>query len=417
MEAASASSTTILKNVRDRRGRRPPASSAPGCVVTILYEGDDEDEAERYLDRPHRGAPRRARRHLARLAARRGPARRHGRRRGSSTRRRRARCGVQIVAVDGGLRPIGADDRRAGCASVLRCLPAARSSCPAGAPRSCARCPVRPARPSSCCCTAGRRRPTSTGSRSLRAARPRASASSPSTTGATAAASGPGAPVPARGLRRRRRRAGRRARHRPASWWPATRWAGPIAQLVWQRHPDRRATASCCAPPPATSPRRPPRSGCGSSSLNGLAVASRLGPGARRAAGSPTSSCSIAAASTSRGPSTQVRGHDWTAVLEAGREHRALLVARRGSPRSTCRPRWSSPTRDHVVPPRRQVRLAEVDPGRQGLPRRRRPRRLRHDGVERSCRPWSPPPPGSPSAIALARAPTPSPPDRPFSRA
>ena len=112
--------------------------------------------------------------------------------------------------------------------------PRARSSCRAGdhvRARG-----GRPAgrRPCSCS-TAGRPPPTSTCSP---ASPPSADASacSRSTIGATAAASARRGPFRPRGLRRRRRRAGRRARRRPPHPVGYS-MGGPIAQLMWRRHP------------------------------------------------------------------------------------------------------------------------------------------------------------------------------------
>ena len=262
-----------------------------------------------------------------------------------------------------------------------RC-PAGRrgSSCPAGAPRSCASRPARPARPRWCCCTAGRRPPTSTGS-------------PPTSPGRALPRRGPRppgpraghpdlAPLPARGLRRRRRGPRRRARHRPLR-------AGRLLDGRPGRPADvappsaTGSTAWCCARPAATSPAQPGRAAV--LVMMGLAsLAARATPGAVHRSMTerllhgrfdrPTSGAGPASSAPQRSP------HDGRGRAGA----RPLLVA--GLDRRVDVPTAVVVTeRDSVVPPRRQQRLAAAIPGATVYPVRRRPRRCAHATPSRSC--------------------------------
>ena len=128
----------LLENVRDHRGRPTTASSPPGPIVTIVYEGDADptwpsatsighmEEKTGDLDVDEPGLP-----------ARRGAARRRRRRRRSSTRRRTARCASRSSRSS--RRRLTSSRRRARPRRSSRrptCPRAAASSCPGAAPRS-----------------------------------------------------------------------------------------------------------------------------------------------------------------------------------------------------------------------------------------------------------------------------------------
>ncbi len=135
---------------------------------------------------------------------------------------------------------------------------------------------------------------------------------------------------------------------------------GPIAQLIWRRHRARVDGLVLCATAArfgAGSERR-----LGSMGLGGLAVASRLTPGVLQR----QFVNGVVSRRDAEGPELwareQVRRHDLTAVLEAGRAV--------GQFSST---RWISEvdvptavvvtTRDSLVPARRQLALAEAIAG------------------------------------------------------
>jgi 3-oxoadipate enol-lactonase len=135
---------------------------------------------------------------------------------------------------------------------------------------------------------------------------------------------------------------------------------GPIAQLTWRRHPTRVAGLVLCATA-RNFTSGVPEERLWFISLNGLAVASRLGAGPTRRW---LSDQFIARRGRDYDPWAydQIQRHDWTRVFEAGRElGRFSSVS------------WASSidvptavmltTRDRVVPPRRQQRLVESIPG------------------------------------------------------
>jgi 3-oxoadipate enol-lactonase len=135
---------------------------------------------------------------------------------------------------------------------------------------------------------------------------------------------------------------------------------GPVAQLTWRRHPELVDGLVLCATARNFS-SGVPEERLWFISLNGLAVASRLGAGPTRRW---LSDQFISRRGRQYEPwaEEQVRRHDWTRVFEAGR-----ALGRFSSVS------WASsidvPTavvvtaRDQVVPPRRQHRLAESIPG------------------------------------------------------
>ncbi len=145
---------------------------------------------------------------------------------------------------------------------------------------------------------------------------------------------------------------------------------GPVAQLVWRRHPERVAGLVLCATAPYFAGRRPERRAF--LGLTGLATLARFTPEQARTwltdqfylnRKSEWEPWAMEAAST----------HDWRMILEAG----AALGEFSSS-------EWLGevdvPTsivmtmRDQVVPPRRQTRLFEMIPDARGLPGRRRAR-------------------------------------------
>ena len=232
--AASATSTRMLENAEIVEGGDGDGVVAAGSIVAIRYEGDDD--VERYL-RLHRGAARRPRRHLARLAARRGAARpqrrRHRRlrdarpapaRRSRSSRSRADRRGRRSRGLPSACRPAAPSTLPGRGTTFVRELPgpARRAHAPAAARLDRHRRPqlvrlLRAARPGTTGCVALDHRGHGRGIRTP-------------------------APLPPGRLRRRRRRARRRARHRP----------GHRRRLLDGR-PDRPAAL---APPPRQG-RRP----------------------------------------------------------------------------------------------------------------------------------------------------------------
>jgi pimeloyl-ACP methyl ester carboxylesterase len=134
---------------------------------------------------------------------------------------------------------------------------------------------------------------------------------------------------------------------------------GPIAQLTWKRHRSRVAGLVLCATA-RNFTSGVPEERLWFVSLNGLALASRLGPG-------PARRWLSEQFMHHRGREyepwafDQVRGHDWTAVFEAGRSlGRFSSVPWAGEinvPTAVV-----VTTKDRVVPVRRQIRLAESIP-------------------------------------------------------
>jgi len=134
---------------------------------------------------------------------------------------------------------------------------------------------------------------------------------------------------------------------------------GPIAQLAWHRHRDRVDGLVLCATAVEFASTRDER--LLFASMGALARASRLTPGLLRARLS-----GLYLARRSRQYDSwameQVGGHDWTAILEAGRAigrfSSAPWVGEIDVPTAVI-----ITMRDHVVPLRRQIRLFDVIPG------------------------------------------------------
>jgi pimeloyl-ACP methyl ester carboxylesterase len=138
---------------------------------------------------------------------------------------------------------------------------------------------------------------------------------------------------------------------------------GPVAMLLWQRHRSLVDGMVLCATARSFNGNRQDR--LGFLALAGLARASRLTPAQARA----WLGDQFLARRSRRYESwalDEVMQNDWKAVLEAG------VAIGRFSSRD-----WIStfdrpaavviPTRDHVVPPRRQERLLEAIPGAVGF--------------------------------------------------
>jgi 3-oxoadipate enol-lactonase len=136
---------------------------------------------------------------------------------------------------------------------------------------------------------------------------------------------------------------------------------GPIAQLVWRRHPDLVQGMVLCAT--ARSFRGTREERIAAMGLGGLAVASRVTP---KQAQRWLSDQFIERRRETKGYEawavSQIQGHDWTALLEAGQ-----AIGRFSSREwigSVDVPTAVVVTmRDTVVPVRRQVRLFESIPG------------------------------------------------------
>jgi 3-oxoadipate enol-lactonase len=135
---------------------------------------------------------------------------------------------------------------------------------------------------------------------------------------------------------------------------------GPIAQLAWRRHPDRVDGLVLCATARNFS-SGVPEERLWFISLNGLAMASRLGPATAR---KWLSDQFMARRGRAYDPWAfdQIQGHDWTSVFEAGRElgrySSVPWAAEVNVPTAVV-----ITTQDRVVPLRRQERLAESIPG------------------------------------------------------
>jgi NADH-quinone oxidoreductase subunit B len=134
---------------------------------------------------------------------------------------------------------------------------------------------------------------------------------------------------------------------------------GPIAQLVWKRHPDRVLGLVLCATSRNFSGTREEK--LGFFGLGSLAVAARVTPGFARG-WITTQFLQRRGREYQDWAFQQVERHDWTAVLEAGRAIGGF------SSREWIR-QVEVPTavlvtmRDLVVPVHRQIRLAESIPG------------------------------------------------------
>jgi 3-oxoadipate enol-lactonase len=135
---------------------------------------------------------------------------------------------------------------------------------------------------------------------------------------------------------------------------------GPIAQLVWKRHRSRVDGLVLCATAARFASGSEQR--IGAMGLGGLAMASRLTPSVVRRRFVNEMVMRREASGPEQWAREQVRRHDLTAVLEAGRAV--------GQFSST---RWVGSidvptavvvtTRDSLVSPRRQLALADAIPG------------------------------------------------------
>ena len=155
--------------------RTPRSSTAVVRIYTVVYDGDSDDMAERYLIGNMEEQVDGADVISAVVAARRG-ARRRIDRRHDHLRRRRTGPDRQGARRRAGLTHGGASPHRTtapaplrpGRSSLRRCRPGGSSSSTSGARCSSATSAARPGRRPSCCCTAGRPPPTSTGSAATR---------------------------------------------------------------------------------------------------------------------------------------------------------------------------------------------------------------------------------------------------------
>jgi 3-oxoadipate enol-lactonase len=140
---------------------------------------------------------------------------------------------------------------------------------------------------------------------------------------------------------------------------------GPVAQLVWHRHPERVSGLVLCATAAAFTSGRP-EDRLRFASLGSLALASRLGPDVTRRWLSEQL-LSWRVREYEPWAEAQVRAHDWTAVLEAGREC-GRFSSRRWIGGVDVPTAVLVTTQDRVVPPQRQLGLAEAIPGARVFP-------------------------------------------------
>ena len=136
---------------------------------------------------------------------------------------------------------------------------------------------------------------------------------------------------------------------------------GPVAQLLWRRHPQHVAGLVLCATSRTFSSH--PRERVRFAALGGAAVGTRLIPrtvtagaiarvfDARRTAG-PTEGWAA----------EELRRNDWTAILEAGRSL-GRFDSRRWIGEVDVPAAVVTVMNDQMVPPRRQVALARSIPG------------------------------------------------------
>jgi 3-oxoadipate enol-lactonase len=135
---------------------------------------------------------------------------------------------------------------------------------------------------------------------------------------------------------------------------------GPIASLVWKRHPDRVQGLVLCATAPYFAGRREER--LSFMGLTGLAALARLTPTAARERLTEQFYLQRRAGTWSPWALEQAAAHDWRMVLEAGR-------AIGGFSATEWLDTVDVPTsvivtmRDQVVPVRRQVKWFEGIPG------------------------------------------------------
>jgi 3-oxoadipate enol-lactonase len=134
---------------------------------------------------------------------------------------------------------------------------------------------------------------------------------------------------------------------------------GPVAQLIWHRHPERVTGLVLCATAKRFSSSRDER--LMFASMGALARASRLTPSSLR---DRLSSVYLArrAREYDDWAMEQVSRHDWTKILEAGRAigrfSSGVWVVKIDIPVAVI-----VTMRDHVVPLRRQIELFEAIPG------------------------------------------------------
>ena len=298
------------------------------------------------------------------VAARRGAARRSARATGRVRGAERASCASRVLEVGDGLSVATRRTERRRRARPRSRPPAAAAAVELPGrgtdvrPRASAGPPGAPTRRAAARLD-GHRRPQLVPLLRRRSAS--TSASSPSTTAATARGIRSRQDVPARGLRRRRRRRCPTCSGIDRFIAVGYSMGGPIAQLLWRRHPERgRRPGAVRDGGVLLAPRA--RSGSASSASPGWPPS----PGSRRP-GAPVADRPVLPAAQGGdvgavGDRAGRRTHDWRMVLEAGRAIGSFSSRRRGSARSTCRRRVVITMRDAVVPVRRQIRLFESIP-------------------------------------------------------
>ena len=171
----------------------------------------------------------------------------------------------------------------------------------------------------------------------------------------------------------------------------ATRWAGPIAQLMWQRHRQRVAGLVLCATAAYFSTSREER--LGFLGISGLAAVARLTPPqARRWL---TEQFYLQRKADQWEPWARRAGGAARLAggARGGAGDRQLLVARRGSATIDVPTSTLITMRDRVVPVRRQVRLFEAIPDAEAFrvdgdhdAVRRQRQAVRADACLRACR-------------------------------
>ena len=147
---------------------------------------------------------------------------------------------------------------------------------------------------------------------------------------------------------------------------------GPVAQLLWRRHPEVVDGLVLCATAAQFSGRREER--IGFMGLTGLAAMARISPD--QATRWLTDQFFLQRKSKKWEPwaMREASHHDWRMVLEAGRAIGSFSSVEWIG--SIDVPVANVITmRDTVVPLGRQTALYELDPRRRGVPGRRRPRR------------------------------------------
>ena len=149
---------------------------------------------------------------------------------------------------------------------------------------------------------------------------------------------------------------------------------GPIAQLLWRRHPGLVAGLVLCATS-ANVPRDAPRVGAVRSG-DGRQLRGRVAAGPTDAGRGDDGAAGVA---RSRGLrcGAELLGHDWTRIVEAGREI-CRFDSRPWVHELSVPTAVIATTADDIVPPHRQLALADAIPNATLRLRRGRPRRL-HD--------------------------------------